>query len=283
LEKCSKMVLTNKMKLSIICLTYNHEKYIEKAIIGFLSQKTDFDYEIIIHDDNSQDSTQEIIKEYQKKFPDKIRSILQRNNQRSIGGNVYAIALNASSGEYIAYCEGDDYWVDEQKIQKQVEFLENNPNYSLTYSDCDIINGNGEFVKTFSPSKKDYSELELINGVSINTLTACYRRPEKIPDELGFSEYGDIFIWSLLGWQGKGKYLTTIKNSKYRVHAGGVHSKSTLGRKFDMIAITYSMIIKYYHRIGQHDVVINFRNKLIYEAIKFAIKSLNVKILFFGK
>lgn len=273
----------NRMKLSIICLTYNHEKYIEKAINGFLSQKTNFDFEIIIHDDKSEDSTQEIIKYYQAKFPEKIKAILQKNNQRSIGGNVYKIALDASRGKYIAYCEGDDYWVDELKIQKQVEFLEGNSNYSLTYSDCDIINESDEFVKTFSPNKRDYSESELINGVSINTLTACYRRPEKIPEELGFSEYGDIFIWSLLGWQGKGKYLTTIKNSKYRVHAGGVHSKSTLGRKFDMIVISYSMIIKYYHRIGRHEVVINYRNKLIYETIKYIIKSINFRRLISGK
>lgn len=254
-------------------MTYNHEKYIAQAIDCFLSQKTDFSFEIIVHDDNSTDSTQEIIKYYQSKYPELIKAILQKENQRSIGKNVYDIALKMSLGQYIAYCEGDDYWDDNCKIQKQVEFLENNIEYSLTYSACDIIDGDGRYIKSFSPNSKDLTKKELINGVSINTLTTCYRRPQYMPNELGFSEYGDIFLWSILGWQGKGKYLTNIGNSKYRVHSGGVHSKSNKKRKFDMVIITYSMIIRFYHRLGEDAIVDNYRRKIINETLKYIIKN----------
>ncbi|NLZ74160.1 MAG: glycosyltransferase, partial [Bacteroidales bacterium] len=119
--------------VSIICITYNHEKFIREAIEGFLNQIVDFPIEIIIHDDASTDSTAKIICEYASIYKDKIKPILQKENQKSKGlGIVSRTVFNAAQGKYIALCEGDDYWTDPFKLQKQVDFLEANMDVSLT-------------------------------------------------------------------------------------------------------------------------------------------------------
>ena len=103
-------------KVSICCTTFNHEEYIEDAINGFLLQETDFEYEILIHDDASQDQTVRILEEYRVKFPEKIQLILQTENKYSKGFKVGKEYLwPKARGEYIALCEGDDYWSDKKK------------------------------------------------------------------------------------------------------------------------------------------------------------------------
>lgn len=108
-----------KCTVSIICTSYNHEQYIEDAIRGFLIQKTSFPFEIIIHDDASSDKTQEIIKKYQKRYPNIIKPILQLENQYSQGNSPSLIAYKHAKGEFLAICEGDDYWIDINKLQSQ--------------------------------------------------------------------------------------------------------------------------------------------------------------------
>lgn len=118
------------VKVSICCAAYNQKDYIRQALDGFLMQKTDFPFEIIVHDDASPDSTPDIIREYAKKYPDIIKPILQTENQFSKRVPLTRDFLFANaSGEYIAMCEGDDYWTDPNKLQKQVDFLDNNPEY----------------------------------------------------------------------------------------------------------------------------------------------------------
>ncbi len=117
----------DKIMVSICCTTYNHEKYIAKTIEGFISQQTNFKYEIIIHDDASMDRTQEIIKEYEKKYPDIIHTVFQKENQYSKGKNIISeFIAQKTKGKYIALCEGDDYWTDSLKLEKQVKSLESN-------------------------------------------------------------------------------------------------------------------------------------------------------------
>lgn len=121
----------NEVMVSIHCITYNHEKYIKDALEGFLMQKTDFAYEVIIHDDASTDGTADIIRDYEKKYPDIIKPIYQIENQHSKGVRVGPLNLKRARGKYIACCEGDDFWIDPNKLQKQVEYLENHPDCSL--------------------------------------------------------------------------------------------------------------------------------------------------------
>lgn len=123
----------NEPLVSICCITYNHEKFIADAINGFLMQKTTFPFEIIIHDDASTDSTRDVILQYQSEYPDLIRTIFQTENQYSQGNHAFPFTFQAAKGKYLALCEGDDYWIDPYKLQKQVEFLENNPEYVACY------------------------------------------------------------------------------------------------------------------------------------------------------
>lgn len=117
--------------VSIRCITYNHAQYIAQAIESFLEQKTTFPFEIIVHDDASTDGTDEIIREYEKRFPKIIKPIYERENLYSKQDGSFQRIINSTcKGDYIALCEGDDYWCDCGKLQKQVDFLDSHPEYS---------------------------------------------------------------------------------------------------------------------------------------------------------
>ena len=116
--------------ISVICITYNHEKYIRKCLDGFIMQETDFPYEVLVHDDASTDNTASIVREYEILYPDIIKPIFQTENQYSKGKSITRdIVFPKCRGKYIAFCEGDDYWTDPYKLQKQVAALE-------THADC---------------------------------------------------------------------------------------------------------------------------------------------------
>lgn len=132
---------TENPLVSVRCITYNHEPYIAQAIDGFLMQKTDFPFEVIIHDDASTDKTADIIREYEKKYPLIIKPIYQTENQYSKRNGSIAKAIDPKlKGKYIAFCEGDDYWIDPNKLQMQVDFLEKNPEYGMCYTNFNIFN-----------------------------------------------------------------------------------------------------------------------------------------------
>ncbi len=128
--------------VSICCVTFNHEPYIRKCLDGFLMQKTTFPIEILIHDDASTDKTADIIREYEAKYPDLIFPIYETENKYSHGFETRMdfFNYNRARGKYIAYCEGDDYWTDPLKLQKQVDFLESHPDYSLCLHNFHDIN-----------------------------------------------------------------------------------------------------------------------------------------------
>lgn len=122
----------NKVKVSIICNTYNHAKYIRDALDGFVMQKTDFLFEVLIHDDASTDGTADIIREYEAKYPDLIKPIYQTENQYSKGIGAPSIFQRPRvTGKYIAFCEGDDYWTDPLKLQKQYDAMEAHPEVDM--------------------------------------------------------------------------------------------------------------------------------------------------------
>lgn len=129
--------MDNKILVSIKCTVYNHEPYIRQCLEGLVMQKTDFRFEAIVHDDASTDGSAAIIREYAEKYPDIIKPIYETENQYSKRDGSLSRIMNAHMhGKYIAFCEGDDYWTDPLKLQKQVGWLEEHDDYVMSHSNC---------------------------------------------------------------------------------------------------------------------------------------------------
>ena len=157
-------------------MTYNHEPYIRQCLDGFVMQKTNFRFEAIVHDDASTDRTADIIHEYAEKYPNIIKPIFETENQYSKNdGSLNRIMNEHTHGKYIAICEGDDYWIDPYKLQKQVDFLENNPEYGLVHGEAKVFYQTlNKFRK--SPYGSNFSSVDdIIITNKIATLTTCFR------------------------------------------------------------------------------------------------------------
>jgi glycosyltransferase involved in cell wall biosynthesis len=165
--------------VTIRCLTYNHEPYIRQTLDGFVMQKTNFRFEAIVHDDASTDGTAAIIREYAEKYPNIIKPIYETENQYSkANGSLGRIMKAATRGKYIAWCEGDDYWTDPYKLQKQVDFLEAHPDYGAVYTDFVAFYEDTKEEKKmrFVPRSGWQYETMLLDKLDIWTLTTLCRR-----------------------------------------------------------------------------------------------------------
>lgn len=162
--------------VSVVCITFNQEEYIQDTIRGFLLQKTKFPFEIIIHDDASQDSTAEIILDYQKKYPKLIKPVIQSENKYSRKIKVLSLAAGFSSGEYIAFCEGDDFWIDVFKLQKQVDILNFDSSIALVHSNCLVLNHRTSVVDVSTVPCCDLDFEKLLGDNRIQTLTVVIRK-----------------------------------------------------------------------------------------------------------
>ena len=203
--------------VSIHCLAYNHKNYIAQAIESFLMQKTNFDYEIIIGEDCSTDGTREIVFDYAKKYPDLIRLVTSDEN---VGMNENALRTKlAAKGKYIAYCEGDDYWIDPLKLQKQIDFLEANQDYGMVHTDLHEYNTvKKTWRKNIWANKRLFQEGDLFNSLIIGrttgiyTCTATIRRDiliDYLEDYIGLNlAMGDTFMWLVISAQSKVGYFS---------------------------------------------------------------------------
>lgn len=148
--------------VSVYCMTYNHKDTIAQTIESILNQQTDFDFELIIHDDASNDGTSEIVRQYAEKFPDRIVPIIQKQNQ-FYNCNIAKTYLNpAAKGKYVAICEGDDFFTDTKKLQRQVDFLEQNDDCSLIFHSVSQIMPNGEKLVVRPLKKSGYVSADTI-------------------------------------------------------------------------------------------------------------------------
>jgi len=237
--------------LSVCLITYNHGPYIKQAMDSILMQQVNFDWEIIIADDYSTDNTQEIILKYKKEYPDLFRLIFQEKN---VGPARNWLDLKyASKAKYIAYIEGDDYWTDAFKLQKQVDFLESNSEYSLSCHNAVKINSQGistnEFVLPTS-EQVDYSAHDLMRGQWILSCTICYRNVlGRLPNEIFSTPNGDFFLSVLLGEHGASKFHHDISPSHYRIHDGGTWSNISKLKQWSNQAKTYLHVSKYFGRV----------------------------------
>ena len=218
--------------VSICSITYNHAPYIRQCLDGFLMQKTNFKYEIIIHDDASTDGTAEIIKEYVEKHPDLITPVFQTENQYSKGlrGFYTKFVYPRAKGKYIALCEGDDYWTDPLKLQKQVDFLEANPDYVLCSTRFTIYSQyNQSMSEELLPIIGNDDDLTYLLDDYIldkiwytQPLTSMFRKIERVFDAHKACSYSkDATLFYLLLKEGKGMLLKDVMGV-YRDHAGGI-------------------------------------------------------------
>lgn len=150
------MVYIMKVKVSVICLVYNHGKYLRDTLEAFVNQKTSFDIEFIIHDDASTDDSIQIIKEYESKYPNLIKPIYEEINQYQLKKfpGITTRIINSIQSDYIAFCEGDDYWCDDYKLQKQVDYMDSHPDCSLYLHNGYYKNAETGKMKKINPYKK---------------------------------------------------------------------------------------------------------------------------------
>lgn len=226
--------------VSICCVTYNHKNFIRDAIEGFLMQKTTFPIEIFIHDDSSTDGTTQIIKEYADKNQDLIIPILQKENQWSKGVRCMSgtFLYSKCKGKYIALCEGDDYWNVPYKLQKQVDFLEANPEYSISFHAAENLWLNtGEITIQRYECKNGFRTFNakdaILNGGGFMTTNSMVFRTEyvkKLPDWYFKAPTGDFVTSLILSSQGKVAYFDDIM-SVYRRNVPGSWSANMIGIK----------------------------------------------------
>lgn len=223
--------------VSISCITYNHEKYIRDAIEGFLMQKTTFPIEILIHDDASTDNTATIVREYEVKYPQLIKPIYQTENQYSKkDGTIGRIQRGRARGKYYATCEGDDYWTDPLKLQKQVDFLEKNQDYVLTCHRYSVFDDdyNKWYLdnqdKLFEKKTEGFSFSYPFDSWITKTLTVVFRSSslEDVKEYNGIMR--DTILIYFIMKNGKG-YIFNDNMGVYRLHNGGVFSKQSTTKK----------------------------------------------------
>lgn len=262
--------MNNEILVSILCNTYNHENYIADAIEGFLSQKTNYKYEILIHDDASTDRTAEIIREYELKYPDLIKPIYQKENQYSKGIDVSEINNARATGKYFAICEGDDYWTDPNKLQKQVDFLEEHPDFTLCVHSAlqvDVTNKDRILEIRPSTSNKVFSVEEIIYGggdlFSTNSMVFRAEAVESMPDFYNNAPVGDYPLTIFLSLVGKVYYLDDPM-SVYRYAVPG----SWTMQKFSSI----TQKIKHYDEIAVMLDDVNVYTNYKYDSIIYKTK-----------
>ena len=233
--------------VSVCCVTYNHEKYIAQTIDSFLMQRTDFRYEILIHDDASTDDTGAILDEYSARFPDKIHVIRQIENQYSRIPIIFPrFLLPRARGKYIALCEGDDFWTDKLKLSSQVELLEEKQKIDLCFHNTQVFD---EDLPVYSNLESENNSISYIPGAVISDKRQSGRihtssmlfRAESIIDIQPWiwrtAPVGDLFIQAMSGKNGAVKINKIM--SAYRYQVRGSYSEKS--RYFSM----YQILFKY--------------------------------------
>lgn len=263
-----------KILVSISCTTYNHASYLRKCLDGFIMQQCNFNFEILVHDDASTDNTIQIINEYQKKFPLLIKPIIQEKNQWSQGVRGMNATYNYSraKGKYIAMCEGDDYWTDPYKLQKQVDFMEANPDCSVcfpktlvkTYQNKVPDHFYGlDLEKSTKFSLEDFIKTD--NAMGVRTVGLLFKKEAVIdyPEWCYKAPVGDLALQLLLGTKGHYGYLPEVMTVYNRGNPGAwsADNHTVKGRikQIEHLNKTYDLFDEYTE--GKYHEMIRQRNK----------------------
>lgn len=217
---------------TIRCMTYNHAKFIRDALEGFLMQETSFPVQILVHDDASEDGTGRIVQEYCRQYPRLITGVLQQENQWSKGIKPANAVNPLVRGEFVALCEGDDYWVEPRKLECQIDFLTMNPEFVGCFTDFMEVDAAGNVTSRnglVPERKRNYDHLTILGSYTPKTATAVLRRPGPEVMET-ISEIrvtnGDTVFWSFLTQNGPAAYIDRV-TAAYRRHDGGMWSSAS--------------------------------------------------------
>ncbi len=249
------------MKVSVLVMTYNHEKFIQQALDSAAMQETNFEYEILVSEDCSTDRTREIVLQFQKEHPDKVHLLLSEKNIHS--NEVVVRGIRSAKGQYIAMLDGDDYWTSPHKLQKQANFLDNHPDCSLCFHNARIYHEpNGKDGGNWTPpGQKEISSLEDIwMGNFIATCSTMFHRGLMGEIPAWYNDFFPITDWPLHilnAEHGKIGYIDEVMGV-YRYHPGGLYSPFSETMK-------QQETLKFYRTINKH---LNYRyNKIVNIAI----------------
>lgn len=218
--------MSNNLLVSVFCLTYNHAPYIRKALEGILAQKTEFPYEIVIHDDASTDGTADIIRDYESKYPGVIVPVYQIENQYGRKNVLEKCAFPLIRGKYTALCEGDDYWIADNKLQKQISYMEQHPDCSMTFHGADYeVDGVIVCNDKRAEEERDFPFLDFVvkGGTFCATASLCCRTeyfkvtPPFKPQSMLIGDY-PMQIWMALN--GRVHYFPEIMSVYNATHPG---------------------------------------------------------------
>lgn len=259
------------IKVSVCCITYNHAGFIKDCLNSFLMQKTNFAFEILIHDDASTDGTEQIIREYEAKYPNLIKPLYEVENQWKKGRKGSSVFnFPRAKGKYIALCEGDDYWTDPHKLQKQVDFLETNPDYSMCFHSAALLDMDniGRAGLYHNIQSKEYFIQQIYRDWIVPTASVVFRRDALTnkyfnrilnPDFV----FGDTLLFMSLAEVGR-IHAFKEQMSVYRIHTLGVTQNPHLHNA-----------IKW---LKHHESILKEFNKDCAQDAKYKISELSFKI-----
>ncbi len=283
--------MENNPTVSVCMITYGHEKFIEQAIHGVLMQETSFEIELVIVNDCSPDATDLLVQDILINHP-KASSIKYTKQQQNIGMMPnFVFALKECKGKYIALCEGDDYWTDPLKLQKQVNFLEANEEYVLCFHKVKILKLNGELVDDFItnvPENYETQETLARLGNYIHTPSVVFRNVIKVfPPEFSLSPIGDYFLYIQIVEFGKIKYLEE-KMAVYRYGIGffsgfdrSIKEKKWIKTLLLIISSTKNETVKgiLLNKLNQYFKLDNFELVVTNEGVFSRLKSLLIQFI----
>ncbi len=271
------------MKVSVLMPTYMHEKYISQAIESFISQECTFDCELLINDDCSKDNTANIAAEYANKYPEKVKFFSQKENKGLLEN--YKFLLSKASGDYIAILESDDYWTDPKKLEKQITFLENNPDYGLSFTgwsrDRNGVQENYSNDAFLSSLNKDDAYKYILLRNIIRAVTVIFRRSEfdkfcNIDDyiKMKFITF-DYPVWLSIIAHNKIHYIPEC-TAVYREIGTSISNTSNLDKRLNFERETYKIrryIISLYGSVGLGSFKIRLREAIVLSRIAWRARN----------
>lgn len=283
--------MSDKPLVSIQCLVFNHEPYLRQCLDGFVMQKTTFPFEAVVHDDCSTDGSVAIIQEYAENYPEIIKPILETENQFSKIGfsGINRIMIAHSKGKYIALCEGDDYWIDPLKLQKQVDYMEKHPECGMVHTQAQqFFQETGKFINGWA-KQTDFEDL-LMNSNRIMTLTTCFRQDLYLDYQkeiVAQSNWlmGDYPLWLYISKNSKVHFLNEI-TGMYRVLSSSASHTNDLKKMTAFMLSVYDIRCFFANRYGYQNRIKGLAHNVINDLFRLSVQkdnNLSKTIFLFAK